>query len=742
MNTRLYANLNSHQYYSVDDFWSVMPSLDTMPTVKKRGNSKRGTKSTVYYDIPVAFDIETSSFYDHEEKVAIMYEWTMCIDGITFIGRTWNEYHALFDNMVRYFGLTANKRLIIYVHNLAHEFQFLRHHHEWSKVFALKTRCPVYAITNEGVEYRCSYILSGYSLAVLGRNLLTYKVEKLVGDLDYSKTRHSNTPMSDRELQYCINDVLVVCAYIQERIEADGNITKIPLTNTGYVRRYCRQRCLYTDKGVNRHYRKMIQRLTLDPDEYTLLHKAFQGGFTHASHNYSRRIMKNVNSYDECSAYPAVMVSEGYPMSKGKAVKPKSKAEFERLLKQYCCLIEIELTGVMSIRHSDHPISASRCNTLLGAVVDNGRVVSAERLTTVITDVDYTVYTKFYSWDSMRVGRMYVYRRAYLPSVFVNCILELYGKKTTLKDVAGSEAEYQNSKGMLNSLYGMSVMNPVRDVFDYRSDIEIGWTVEKPSLSSAIEEYNTANNRFLFYPWGVWVTAYARRNLYTAIYAIDRDYIYSDTDSVKFLHLKRCLPYFERYNKQITAKMRKACEYHGIDFNRTCPKTIKGKAKPLGVWEHDGAYSSFITLGAKRYMVSHEHAVEGKRTAHAWSFTRLTPKSASCIVKHIQRGKIVLTDYQVTVAGANKKLTAQYLASQYGLDAMQHFDDGLEIPDEYSGRLIHTYIDELREGVVYDYLGQAAEYHELSAVHLEASAYNLSLSAEYKDYLEGIQHDY
>ena len=62
---------------------------------------------------------------------------------------------------------------------------------------------------------------------------MKYKIEKKVGDLDYSLLRHSNTHLTDTELGYCINDVKVVMAYIQEKIEHDGNIAKIPLTKTG-----------------------------------------------------------------------------------------------------------------------------------------------------------------------------------------------------------------------------------------------------------------------------------------------------------------------------------------------------------------------------------------------------------------------------------------------------------------------------------------------------------------------------
>lgn len=91
-------------------------------------------------------------------------------------------------------------------------------------------RKPIYGITKTGLEFRCSYLLSGYSLAKLGEQLHKYKCEKLVGDLDYSLLRHSKTPLTQKEIGYCLNDIKVVMCYIQELIERYKGITKLPIT--------------------------------------------------------------------------------------------------------------------------------------------------------------------------------------------------------------------------------------------------------------------------------------------------------------------------------------------------------------------------------------------------------------------------------------------------------------------------------------------------------------------------------
>ena len=100
-----------------------------------------------------------------------MYEWTFGINGLVTVGRTWDEYKELISNVEYTLGLNENLRLIVYVHNLSYEFQFMRKIFDWYKVFSLEVRKRVYAITTTGTEYRYSYKLSSYNLATIGKNL-------------------------------------------------------------------------------------------------------------------------------------------------------------------------------------------------------------------------------------------------------------------------------------------------------------------------------------------------------------------------------------------------------------------------------------------------------------------------------------------------------------------------------------------------------------------------------------------
>lgn len=678
-------------------------------------NRKTKRKQKIeYYNIPCAFDIETSSFYDNGNKSGCMYIWMFSIDDRIVIGRTWEEFLLLLDKLHDKLSLHNDfRRLIVYVQNLGYEFQWMCNRIQWEKVFAINYREPLTALTTGGIEFRCSYKLSGYSLEKMGEQLQKYNVQKMVGDLDYNKIRHSRTPLTDKELGYCINDVRVLSAYIREKIENEGGITKIPLTKTGYVRLYCKEH-IFGGRSHRREYliyNKVMQHLTLDPEEFKMLLRAFQGGFTHASCFYSNREdpLKNVTSFDYCSKYPSAMVAELYPMSKGEFYTPVDTQDLKQQLKKYCCVFNVQFIGLKPLVLYDNYISLSKCTNVINAVVNNGRVVSADELITTITNVDFEIIKLCYQWDKIKIGKFIRYEKKYLPTDFVNCILDFYENKTKLKDLDGYEIEYMQHKELLNSCFGCCVTNPCKPIITFENDGP-GWIQQDQDLQEQIDKYNKKKDRFLFYPWGVFITAYCRRDIWKyGILKAGKDYVYSDTDSVKFVGDH---PGFEKeYNRMILKKILKACRYHGIDINRVAPKTKDGIIKPLGVFEFDGHYSKFKTLGAKRYMMEYSKDERNKEK---------------------ERGKI-----KITVAGLNKKKGAEYM--QKSGDPFKMFRDDMNIPKEYSGRQIATYIDEPVSGIVTDYLGNSSEYHELSCLHLEGSDYTMSMALDYIDYLLDIQ---
>ena len=674
-----------------------------------------------YFNIPASFDIETSSFIASKDengepvKAATMYIWQLGLNGTVIYGRTWDEFDNVINELVDYLELSSKRHLLIYVHNLGYEFQFIRKRFEWDKVFAIKQRRPVYAICG-GIEFRCSLFLSNYSLEYIGKNLLhKYPVEKLVGNLDYSKIRHSKTPLTDEELAYCINDVKVVMSYIQEKIEMDGDITRIPLTNTGYVRNYCRKECFYEGipeddkearKRVQMNYKAIMKSLQIQSEEeYEQMHRAFMGGFTHASALYSGRVMYDVGSADLTSSYPYTIVSEYFPMTKGEYIgSVEDNKLFNYYLSNFCCLFDIEFTNLEPIQEYENPISYSRCFIEGGYIVNNGRLVSADKCTTTITELDYDTISKFYRWDSVKIMNMRIYHRGYLPKALILAVLSLYEDKTTLKGVAGKEVEYLVSKNMINAAFGMMVTAVVRDEFEYADE----WFKKAADVDSQLAGYNNNFNRFLFYGWGVWVTAHARHNLFSAIYEFGTDYVYSDTDSIKGINFEQHMEYFKKYNDNVFEKLLDMCNHYNIPFNKCRPKTKNGEEKLIGVWDMEKPYVRFKTVGAKRYIYEYEDG-----------------------------------ELSLTVSGLNKKYAIPYLLEENNNNKdiiFEKFGEGMFIPAGHTGKMTLTYIENEMCGTLVDYLGNKSTYHELSAIHMEPQSYFMSLVGDYIKFLKGVQY--
>lgn len=675
----------------------------------------RTMKKITYLNIESGFDIETTSTFCGDGKFAFMYIWMFGLgkDNPIFYGRTWEEFTAICEVLQDKYRLSDDRRLIVYVHNLGFEFQFMKHHFKWLQVFALNKGTPVKALCSYGIEFRCSMKLSGSALATVAKNLPKgYECKKMVGDLDYSLVRHHETQMTEQELGYCENDIQIILNYISSQMEIYQNITKIPLTNTGRVRDKMRKQFYQSDKSQNKssrgkyfRNRAIMEDLTLTPDDYRQLKRTFMGGFTHSNPYYTDVLLENVNSYDLTSSYPSVMCAEEYPMSRSRPLDIKTEEDLNGFKDTHCVMFRVKFTGLRNVKKFESYISESKCLRCVGGEYVNGRVFSADELIIDIVDIDVRIIKWVYEWDSVEFSHVKGFVKGYLPKDIIIGILDMYEKKTTLKDVEGKEVEYLLEKGMLNSAYGMCVTDPVKDEHTFTDE----WEHEPANVDDKIDKYNTSKNRFLYYAWGIWVTAYARRNLWSAIMNIGSDYIYADTDSVKFLNHEKHKPYFDKYNRLVTSKLYAMCDALSLDPSLLSPKTIKGIKKPMGVWDFEGTYDWFKTLGAKRYL--------------------------------IKQGD----NYQLTVAGLSKRNGMDYIIEQCENDPLRifnRFSHDLFIPADRTGKMTHTNVETAGEYMITDYDGVQSRVISESGMHLEPASFNLTMSEDYLEFLTNLEQGY
>lgn len=131
----------------------------------------------------------------------------------------------------------------------------------------------------------------------------------------------------------------------------------------------------------------------------------------------------------------------------------------------------------------------------------------------------------------------------------------------------------------------MSATDPIHQEIKYNGGdyLRSGYETMKP------EEIEKALKGAAFpYQWGVYTTAYARKQLQDAIKLCGDKIIYCDTDSVKTLG---DVP-IHKLNDDLKKRAESVGAY-ADDMN--------GKRHYIGVFEPDGHYKQFITQGAKRY---------------------------------------------------------------------------------------------------------------------------------------------
>ena len=466
----------------------------------KRKKGSRNKKN--YKNLVCAFDIETTRIKEIEQSV--MYIWQFQVDEyVTVIGRTWDEFRYFMQEITE--QTNDMEYVVVYVHNLSFEFQFLSGVYPFSKeeVFALDKRKVCKCEMFEHFEFRCSYIQTNMSLEVFTEKM-NVKHKKLSGDLDYNVERYSYTELSETELAYCINDVQGLVEAIKTEMKNDGDtLYTIPLTSTGYVRRDVKNALTGN---------RWIMGIQPDFDVYQVARESFRGGNTHANRFYAGWILEGVHSADRSSSYPGVQCNRAYPVTRfhkiSKPVPDASQIIDMMKRREKAILMRVSFRGVSLNDYSwGCPyLAKDKCRSVVNGVFDNGRVLSADYLETSITDVDLRIIVEEYHIDEIVPIEVYTARYGKLPSAMINTINEYYRKKTELKDVEGQEYLYMKSKNKLNSIYGMTAQDPVKESILYEDDEFIADTSK--SKKELLEDFMT--RAFIPYTWGVWCTAWAR----------------------------------------------------------------------------------------------------------------------------------------------------------------------------------------------------------------------------------------
>ena len=609
--------------------------------IARSGNGHAGE---IYNDCIIMCDTETSKERYKENCSNYVVAWTMSIRAfdtniVTLYGHKPSELVDAIDKMHK---LLPGDKTIIYIHNESFDWVFLRKFmmRKWGtpdKQLNTKSHYPLFITFNNGITFRDSLILAQRNLEKWAEDL-DVEHKKAVGSWDYDKIRQQSDEFNGSELHYIENDTLAGVECIQATMDTlHKRIYSMPYTATGIPREAVRK------IGKAFHARDMFKRIVPEYVIQCILEDVYHGGYTHANRHYIARTVKGkIICLDFASSYPFVMLSEKYPMERFNPLDEVVTPDY--ILENaddYAFIFTLILKDV-HLKDDSIPMPAlqmSKSETI-NAIEDNGRILAAKMVTIKTNEIDLSVIMEQYQADGgAACTDVYFAEKDYLPKWFTDYVFECYTDKCKLK--GADPVLYSIAKAKVNSLYGMLCQKPCKLLIE--EDYQTGdYALNKEmTLDKMYEKYVNKHTSILPYQWGVWVTSYAFKNLFTLgkCVASDGVWLYSDTDScyaTKWDDKK-----VDAYNKEARKKL-KANGYGAVVFN--------GKEFWLGEASVDGIYKEFRTVGAKRYCVRTD---EGK--------------------------------LKITVAGVPKK------GAVCLKDNINNFHKGFVFDGETTGKLQHTY---------------------------------------------------
>ena len=648
-------------------------------------------------------------------------------------------------------------KVVVFVHNLSYEFQFIKDFFEFEKILCTSERKIIAAETKQ-IVFRCSYFLSNMSL----EKFLKFEgieEEYLKSNMDYLKLRYPWTEITEEEKIYCRNDVVGLHKALTHRINdvANADINNLPLTSTGYVRKACRK-AVASNKGNRfRFYKEK-----LDIETFLMLHRAFRGGNTHANKMYANKALgskKNqiyLGMKDIRSSYPTELLTKPFP-TRFTDMKVFSRKEFDYYIAhedKWAVCFEVAYKNLHLINPDVTPvpyISTSKLDNLYlfspeevenkdtkklkGTKIDNGRLIACFGCSMIITEQDYKIIRKQYTWDDEKIIRVKIAKKKMLCKELRDQILKFYMLKTTLKQDESSpdydeDKAYQcaRSKEQLNGIYGMHVTNPCRPEYLINNSDEIitigegekakevyphsVYMDESKTEEELLAEYYNSYSSFLSYQVGVYCTAYARVSLQEAIDCLvnvndpdKSDLVYCDTDSIKYLNPKDHEEAIEAINKR---KIEAAEKYGAfVDWNN--------KRYHLGIFTDEGLAVRFKTWGAKKYM----YQLLGVKGFKITISGVPKKKGKECIISDIKKGKIKSPfDIAKGYTFHAVKTTSTYMDCSkihtYDIDGgtVKYASNIAMYPNSYTLGLTYDYeilLDKYKEYMLFDCLEEVLE---------------------------------
>lgn len=562
--------------------------------------------------VPIHLDIETSNNHADDPKDLITWVSSIQVEfnGFYYLLRTPEQliefYKVIYKNlqMEAREGDKLPKKVITFIHNSSYDLSYLvpyfseyLPHHKNDNQGLIESPNKFLTYCQAGFEWRCSYRLSNMSLAKWSQEL-NVEHKKQIGLYDYDKVIYQDDELTEDEQTYDKYDILSMkeCIIKTNQYYKDDMAT-MPLTFTGYVRRDLRRSC----KRSPYYRKKYFLKNRLDCDLFYAYEKSYAGGITHNNRFFAGITIEAGKSYkffnedvfvpaighrDFKSHYPTQMACYNFPIGSPQLIYDITVFENDITIDEILSLFPQFYTMSVirfyyaEIKTKDITIPFMQFSKMNERELteyrnDNGRIIYASGSWVMYLDnLMLDILNKQYDLE-YEVIKVWKSKAGKLPAEIVDVVNKYFKGKSDKKNIVNDltekygkldertiEASFDlmQTKVLLNSLYGCTATNPIRE--NYSFDDDFNFHVEskhtsREKITEALDEYYNGRNNFLQYSIGCTVTSLAKYELFEYIEAIGyKNILYVDTDSAFYIKTPETDKAIEDLNlkKRLTAQ--------------------------------------------------------------------------------------------------------------------------------------------------------------------------------------------
>lgn len=469
-------------------------------------------------------------------------------------------------------------------------------------IFDSPNKCIIYR--QSCFEYRCTFKLSNASLYKWSNEMKVDHV-KQIGMYDYNKVLYQDSDLNRKELEYGTYDVLAMVEAWKKQLAAfNDDITTVPLTSTGYIRRILRR-----STNQDRYYRQNYfwdNQLNLEQMDMCL--NSFAGGYTHNNRFLKDKIIKPKKGQkgkhrDYRTAYIEHLVNDPLPWGRPisfydikSSICKTFKIDIDKILDlspEFFTITKIHIYNI-SLKSDDITMPFFQVSKMFNRTdyvkepekgskkkkkerafnyfQDNGRLLfmvpDTGHFETYLDNFQLKIIKEQYHFQYI-IEKVMIIKNKPMPAVLRDPIDKLFIQKSDLKkeyqELRKKLGEFNERtieklyelnqvKKLLNAIYGCFVTSPLRRNYmegspQLRTDEE---------REKELQAYYHGMSHFLPYQVGIAITAAQRYELYEMTKLIGyENCIYEDTDSIFYFST----PEIEKKIKQHIKEKQKNSAY-------------------------------------------------------------------------------------------------------------------------------------------------------------------------------------